>query len=85
MIRIEHTVKDPNGMHARPAGLLVKALSGISSDIVVSGNGKQASAKKIISLLSLAIKCGDTIEFTVSGEDEHEAAELLKAYLETHL
>ena len=85
MIEFSHTVKDPNGMHARPAGLLVREASRFSSEIMIENEGKKASAKKLISLLSLSVKCGNTIRVTVIGEDEARAAEVLSVYMKERL
>lgn len=85
MIEFQHTVKDPNGMHARPAGQFVKTLSPFSSEVTVHYGEKSVSGRKLIGLLALSIKCGDTVTVTVSGEDEAKAAEALRAYLDSHL
>ena len=85
MIEFQHTVKDPNGMHARPAGLFVKTLAPFSSEVTVHYGEKSVSGRKLIALLALSIKCGDTVTVTVSGEDEKKAAEALRVYLDSHL
>ena len=85
MIEFTHTVNDPNGMHARPAGLLVKEASRYSSEIMLYNGEKSASAKKLISLLSLSVKCGTTIRVTVIGDDETVAAEAWRTYMKTHI
>ena len=85
MIEFIHTVKDPNGMHARPAGLLVKEASRFESEIMLYRGNKAASAKKLIALLSLSVKSGETVRFTVVGPDEEVAAASLREYLMTHL
>lgn len=85
MIEFTHSVKDPNGMHARPAGLLVKEASRFSSEIMVYNKDKSASAKKLISLLSLSVKHGTLIRVTVIGEDEVIAAEAMRVYFRDHI
>ncbi len=85
MIEFTHTVKDPNGMHARPAGLLVKEATRFSSEVMIYNGEKSASAKKLISLLSLSVKCGTTVRVTVIGEDEAEAAEAISAYMKANI
>lgn len=85
MIEFMHTVKDPNGMHARPAGLLVKEATRFSSEIMMYRGEKSASVKKLISLLTLSVKCGDTVRVSVIGEDEKEAADAISAYLRDHV
>ena len=85
MIELEYTVKDPNGLHARPAGLLAKAVSSFASEVTVYHRDRSANAKKLIALLTLSVKCGDRLRITVSGEDEMRAAEEIKSYLQSHL
>lgn len=85
MIEFTHTVNDPNGMHARPAGLLVKEASRFESEIMIHNGDKSASAKKLIALMSLAVKCGTVIHVTVVGPDEKEAADHLERYLKAHV
>ena len=61
-------------MHARPAGLVVKAAKEFESEIVITKADKSANAKKLIALMGLAIKQGDRIIVKISGEDEDKAA-----------
>jgi len=83
----EFTVKinDASGIHARPAGLLVKEASKYESSITILLNGKSADGKRIFSVMSLAAKFGDTLKVTISGSDEEKAAEGLKVFFETNL
>lgn len=78
-------VKDASGIHARPAGLLVKEASGYDSSITLALNGKVADGKRIFSVMSLAAKYGDILKVTINGSDEEKAAENLKAFFETNL
>ena len=77
MKQFQYTVTDPVGIHARPAGLLVKAAKALDSTItVVKGDGKSAVAVKLMALMGLGIKQGDTVTVTVEGgnEDANAAA-----------
>ena len=66
-----YEIKDNVGIHARPAGLLVKQAGKFSSDIEIqTENGKKADAKRIFSVMGLGVKCGDTITVNISGSDE---------------
>lgn len=66
------------GMHARPAGLLVKAAGAFESKITLEKDGKTADAKRLLGILSLAMKQGDTVTITVEGGDEEAAMEAVK-------
>ncbi len=74
MKQFEYVIKDELGVHARPAGLLVKAAKEFDSEIVITKGEKSANAKKLIALMGLAIKQGDRITVKISGEDEDKAA-----------
>lgn len=86
MIEFNYTVKDEIGLHARPAGLLVKEAKKFNSDInIITDNGKSANAKKLFALMSLAIAKGDNITVTIDGSDECEAKETICEFLRTTL
>lgn len=78
-------VKDASGIHARPAGLLVKEASKYESSITLDLNGKIADGKRIFSVMGLAAKYGDTLKITIVGKDEETASENIKVFLENNL
>ena len=78
MRTFEYTIKDKLGIHARPAGLLVNAVRALNSEVTVGG-------AKLIALMGLGVKCGDTITVTVSGGDERASENALKEFLEKNL
>ena len=80
-----YTIKDEIGIHARPAGNLVKIAKESQSETIMECRGKTADIKKIFSILSLSVKCGDSVKITVSGEDEQSTAEKIKRYLSENL
>ena len=80
-----HTVADPLGLHARPAALLVKAVSAYHSAVTVTTATGSAGAKRIMALMRLAAKEGSVLTVTVEGEDEITAAEEIKAFLKKNL
>ena len=85
MIEFTYTVKDPNGIHARPAGLLAKQAMQFQSDITVKKGEKYANMKGLFSMMSLAVKEGDTIVVSLSGKDEEQAAKSIREYLEKNI
>ena len=80
-----YTVKDPVGIHARPAGMLAKKAKEFSSEVCIKKDGKRVNATRLMSVMGLCIKCGDRIEVTVEGEDEAVAAEALERFFEQTL
>ena len=85
MLRFEYTVTDPQGFHARPAGMFVKEAKKYDCVTTVEKNGKKADARKMFGLMGLGIKGGDTIAISVEGAQEEEAAAGLKAFMEANL
>ena len=81
MIEFTYQVQDPNGMHARPAGKLATFAKQFKSEIRVKTEEKEADAKRLLALMSLGAKAGAKLTFSVTGEDEQEAADQLKNYL----
>ena len=83
MQSFNHTIGCVGGLHARPAGVIVNAAKQFSSDILIrklSAEGaKEADAKRLISLMSLGARKGETITFLINGPDEAAAAEKLLA------
>ncbi len=85
MKSFEYVVKDEVGIHARPAGILVKEAKKYESKITISKDGKSAEATKLMAVMSLGVKCGQTVEVTVEGADEDTAVEEIKAFFEQNL
>ncbi|MEF9852993.1 MAG: HPr family phosphocarrier protein [Hydrogenoanaerobacterium sp.] len=80
MKKFDYTVKDPLGLHARPAGLFVKCVSGYTSNVKLTKDGKDADAKRLFGVMGLAVKCGDTITVTIDGADEDAALSGIKTF-----
>ena len=85
MKEFKHVIADPLGMHARPAGMLVKAVSGYTSKITVTAPPGTAAAKRLMALMKLAAKQGMELTVTVDGADEEKAAAELQAFLAANL
>lgn len=85
MKEFSYTIKDEAGIHARPAGLLIKKAGEFHSEIVLHKGTKTADAKKIFSVMSLGAKKGDVLTVAVSGDDEDEAVAELKSFFESAL
>ncbi len=85
MKEFQYVIQDPVGLHARPAGLLVKQAGGFQSKVTVECNGKSADARKLIMLMSLGIKQGMEVTCKIEGEDEETAAEALQKFFQENL
>lgn len=85
MKEFAYKIKDSVGIHARPAGLLVKKAAEFKSDITVLNGEKSADAKKIFSVMALGAKCGDKIVVKINGADEELAVAEMKTFFEESL
>ena len=85
MKEFKYTITDSQGIHARPAGILVKAAGTFKSDIYIHKDKKQGDLKRIFGVMGLCIKKGDEIRVTVEGEDEAEAAEKIEMLFKENL
>ena len=79
MVSQKVTIKNPTGLHLRPAGILCKEAVKYDSLITFNFKGGTANAKSVLSVLGACIKSGDSIEFVCEGEDEEEALEAVVA------
>lgn len=80
-----YTIKDELGIHARPAGMLAKTAKGFESTVTIEKDGKSVNAQKLMMLMGLGVKCGDTITVTVEGADEETAAKAMEDFLSANL
>ena len=85
MKEIKYVITDENGIHARPAGILVKKAKEFNSNIKITKVGKSADAKKLFNIMGLAVKKGDEIIVTIDGDDESVATQELQEFLSNNL
>lgn len=85
MLQHKITIKDPIGIHARPAALLVKELKPFESDFKLIKDEKEASAKSLLQIMGLGAKQGDEIKVVADGPDEDEMMDAFLAFAEENL
>lgn len=85
MRSFSYTIKDEIGLHARPAGLLAKKAKEFSSEITIEKGGKSVSATKLMMLMGLGIRHGDTVTVKINGADEDKAEEAMAAFFSENL
>lgn len=85
MKEFTYVLKDENGIHARPAGLLVKEAAKFASKVTVQKGEKSADGKRLFALMGLGAKKGDELKILVEGADEEDAAAALESFLEGNL
>ena len=85
MVSQKVKIKNPTGLHLRPAGVLCNKALEYKSHISFQIGHSNANAKSILSVLAACVKCGDEIELTCEGEDEEAALADLVNSIETGL
>ena len=85
MVSQKVTIKNPTGLHLRPAGILCKEAMQFKSLITFTFRGNTANAKSVLSVLGACLKSGDVIEVICDGEDEQAALDALVALIESGL
>ena len=84
MKSFDYVITDPVGIHARPAGILVKEIKQYKSTVTVSKGEKSVNALKLMALMGMGIKQGDTVKVAIEGEDEDIAAEAIEKFFKTN-
>lgn len=86
MKKFEYTINDPVGIHARPAGMLVKEAKTLGSTVTIAtADGRTVTATKLMALMGLGIKQGDTVSVTIEGGDEDADAAAMEQFFKDNL
>ncbi len=85
MREFKYVITDPEGIHARPAGDLVKEAKKYECAIKLTKDGKTGDCKKIFGIMGLAVKNGNEVTMTFEGEDEDTACEAIEAFMKANL
>ena len=85
MVSKKVTIKNPTGLHLRPAGLMCKTAMDFKSQITMQVGSYSASAKSVLGVLGACVKFGDEIELICDGEDEVIALETLITVIDNGL
>ena len=82
MKSFSYTVKDELGLHARPAGLLVKEVKNFQSKVTLEKDGKSVDASRLMAVMGMGVKKNQTVTVKVEGDDEDAACKALKAFFD---
>ncbi len=85
MKEFTYVITDAEGIHARPAGELVKEAKKYACDIKITKDGKSGDCKKIFGIMGLAVKNGNEVTITFDGEDEDAACEGVSKFMQENL
>ena len=85
MKQFKYVIQDKEGIHARPAGIVVGEAKKFASTITIENKGKKADLKRIFGVMSLCVKHGEEIVVTAEGADEEAAAAALEKVFKENL
>ena len=85
MKSFNYVITDDQGVHARPAGILVKEAKQYSSKATISAGGKSADLTRLMAIMSMGIKKGTEVTVSVEGDDEETAAAALEKFFQDNL
>ena len=72
---INYEVKNPLGIHARPAAILAQACTNFKAAVTIECNGESASGNNVLQILALHAAKGSTLKITIDGEDADACAD----------
>ena len=86
MKQFEYVITDPLGIHARPAGMLARTAKSLNSEVSIAKDGAEpAIASRLMAIMGMGIKGGDTVTVTVDGGDEDANLETMKKFFGENL
>ena len=85
MKQFTYVITDEAGIHARPAGLLVKEAAKFASSTTIAKGAKKGDLKRIFGVMALGVKKGAEITVSCEGADEDAAAAALEAFFKANL
>lgn len=85
MKNFKYVITDELGLHARPAGLIVKQAKLFESDITLICGEKKGSAKGLMGIMAMGVKTGMEVEVVAEGPDEDSAIEAMEEFFRSNL
>lgn len=85
MKEFNYTITDEIGIHARPAGMLAKKAKAFESSVTIAKGEKEAALTKLMAVMALGVKHGDTVTVRAEGADEEAAIAEIKKFFEENL
>ena len=85
MKEFNYVIKDELGIHARPAGMLTKLANTYESKISITKGEKTIEATKLLMLMGLGVKQGETVTIRIEGADEEAAFEGMQKFFDENL
>ena len=81
-----YVIQDPLGIHARPAGLLVKVVKEFAdTEITLTTGDKTVKGTQLMKLMGLGVKTGDSVTVTAEGASEDAAIAAMEQFFKSNL
>lgn len=84
MKSFEYVITESVGIHARPAGMLNKEARKYKSTITIHTATKSANVLRLMAVMQLGVKCGETVKVTIEGEDEDVVAAKIEEFFKAN-
>ena len=87
MKQFQYTITQPIGVHARPAGMLAKAAKALDSTVTITkaDGSKSAVATRLMAVMGMGIKTGETVTVTIEGGNEEANAAAIEQFFKENL
>ena len=85
MKEFRYIIQDKEGIHARPAGIVVAEAKKYQSAVSIENKGKKADLKRIFGVMGLCVKAGEEVHVLVEGADEELAAKEIERVFKENL
>lgn len=85
MKEFKYVITDNEGIHARPAGELIKTAKAFGCAIKISKGGKTADCKRLFAVMGLGVKNGEEVTFTFEGDDEDAACAAVSKFMQENM
>ena len=85
MQQFTYTITDPIGLHARPAGLLVRAARALDSTVTIRRGDRSVSAVELMNLMSMGVRQGEQVTVTIEGGDEEASRRAMEQFFQENL
>lgn len=85
MKEFKYIITEPEGIHARPAGMLLKKAREYKSKITITSGEKSSDATRLIQVMAMGIKSGIEVTVAAEGDDEEQAIADMKEFFENEL
>ena len=84
MKSFEYVITEHVGIHARPAGMLNKEAKKYQSAIMIHRGEKSANVLRLMAVMQLGVKCGETVKVTIEGADEDVVAPIIEEFFKAN-